>query len=311
MLVANAYYLQDDIGQGAPQHVAAALDDARAMGFGAVRAWAFNDNPDKSSRMWNGLTEPVEAGFRALDQAVAMAAERQLRLILALHDYWPAYGGMAQWLRWRGQAIDNRANPSSYAARFYGDPVLRDAYRRRCELIIDRTNSVSGVRYGDDPTIAIWELMNEARAAPADWIAFAAESVRRVGRQLVALGDEDALDAPELDVASLHLYPEKAGAARGDEERFGLQRLTEAARRVTRPLVLGEFGLSAGDLSRDRRRAAYGNWLAHARDLRLAACAPWMLAYAARPDDFEHFSFYRGGEYDDVFAGAARALADT
>src|SRR6266511_4592467 len=96
-LLANAYYLQDEAGQGAPQYTEAALDAARALGAEVVRAWAFNDRPDKQSRMWSDLTTPVEDGLRALDFAVDAAGRRGLRLILALHDYWPAYGGMAQW----------------------------------------------------------------------------------------------------------------------------------------------------------------------------------------------------------------------
>src|SRR5689334_17410788 len=123
-LLANAYYLQDEVGQGAPGYTENALDFARQLGAQVVRTWAFNDRPDKSSRMWSDLTTPEEDGLRALDFAVAAASRRGLRLILALHDYWPAYGGMAQWLRWRGIAVDNTDPPVGYAAHFYADAQL-------------------------------------------------------------------------------------------------------------------------------------------------------------------------------------------
>jgi mannan endo-1,4-beta-mannosidase len=309
-LLLNAYYLQDEAGQGAPAHTEAALDGARALGAEVVRAWAFNDRPDKASRMWSDLTTPVEEGLRALDFAVAQAGQRGLRLILALHDYWPAYGGMAQWLRWRGVAVDNREPPAGYAARFYGDGQLREAYRRRVRTLLGRVNTISGVRYGADPTILAWELMNEARHAPADWVSFAAECVRAEGQQLVALGDEDALDSADLDLASLHFYPEKHGASPGDELRFGTVAITEAARRVTRPLVVGEYALASTGLSLARRQHAWRAWFEAARtEPLIAGMGPWLLGYAGRPPDDERFIFYPGGDYDHVLLEAAHSFS--
>ena len=308
-ILANAYYLQDEIGQGAPENCAAALDDAVALGAAVVRAWAFNDNPDKTSRMWNGLDQPMESGFVALDRAVAAAGRRDLRLILALHDYWPSYGGMAQWMRWRGIAVGNEQSPADYAAQFYGDSQLRDAYRLRVTTLLDRRNSVTGVRYGDDPTILAWELMNEARQAPADWVSFAAGCVRDRSRQLVSLGDEEARDSPDLDLASLHFYPEKQGAAVGDEARFGAARITQAAHHVTRPLIVGEFGIASGRLPVAERREIYAGWFECAREQGVAGIGPWMLAYAGRTPDSEGFSYYRGGEYDGIIGAAVADLA--
>ena len=307
-VLANAYYLQDEIGQGAPGHAAAALDDAQALGMAVVRAWAFNDNPDKQSRMWNSLDQPMESGFVALDQAVALAAARGLKLILALHDYWPSYGGMAQWLRWRGVAVAADASPTSYADRFYHDVQLRDAYRLRVTTLLDRRNTVTGLRYGDDPTVLAWELMNEARAAPVDWIAFASGCVRARACQLISVGDEEALDSSDVDLASLHFYPEKQGAAPADDGRFGRERIVRAAHRVTRPLIVGEFGVSAGRHDVATRRRIYGSWFTEARDLGVAGIGPWMLAYAERPLDSERFSFYRGGEYDEIIRTAVSDL---
>jgi mannan endo-1,4-beta-mannosidase len=311
-LLANAYYLQDEAGQGQPHYTEAALDAARALGCEVVRAWAFNDRPDKQSRMWCDLTTPVEAGLRALDFAVAAAGSRGLRLILALSDYWPAYGGIAQWLRWRGVAVDNATPPSQYAGRFWGDSQLREAYRVRVRLLLDRRNSITGVRYGDDPTVLAWELMNEARQAPLDWVSFAAESVRSSGAQLISLGDEQARDSADLDLASLHFYPEKHGANSGDEIRFGVAAITEAARLVTRPLIVGEFALSSGHLPLSRRQHAYRAWLQTARgEPNIAGIGPWLLGYPERPPDEERFMFYPGGDYDQLLRDGARALAES
>jgi hypothetical protein len=306
-LLVNAYYLADEVGQGHVEHALEALDAAVALGVPVVRTWAFNDAPWKPSRMQDGLGVAHEPGLRALDLVVAEAARRGLRLILPLLDYWPSYGGIAQWLAWRGQPVapDERMFPERYAARFFGDRQLRDAYRARVRSLGDRINSVSGVRYGDDATVLAWELMNEARQAPDDWIAFAAAVVRDHCRQLVALGDEGARDSPDLDLASLHFYPEKHGAARGDETRFGCAAIVEATRRVTRPLIVGEFGLRDDGLAPVARAHAFRQWLACAADEGVAGMGPWLLGYRARPTAWdEHLTFYAGGEYDALLREA-------
>lgn len=306
-LIANAYYLADEVGQGHPEHAVEALDAAVALGLAVVRTWAFNDAPWKASRMQDDLGVAHEPGLRALDWVLAEAARRGLRLMLPLCDYWPSYGGVAQWLAWRGQPVPpaDRAHPERYAARFFGDGQLRDAYRARVTALLGRVNTITGVRYGDDATVLAWELMNEAREAPDDWIAFAAGAVRAECRQLVALGDESARDSPELDLASLHFYPEKHGAARGDEARFGCAAVVAAARRVTRPLVVGEFGLRDDGLPLDARRQAYRAWLACAGAEGVAGIGPWLLGYRARPSGWdERFTFYAGGDYDALFRAA-------
>ena len=212
---------------------------------------------------------------------------------------------MARLARHTPVADADRAHPERYAARFYGDPQLRDAYAARVRQLATRKNTITGVRYGADATILAWELMNEPRDAPDDWIAFAAEAVRTHCAQLVGLGDEAARDSPDLDLASLHFYPEKHGGA-GDEERFGCAAITQAARRATRPLVVGEFGLRHDGLPLAARQAAYAAWFAWAaEEPGVVGMGPWLLGYRARPPDWdEGFTFYAGGDYDATFRDA-------
>jgi mannan endo-1,4-beta-mannosidase len=306
-VLGNAYYLADEIGQGHPEHAVEALDAAVALGLPVVRTWAFNDAPWKASRMQDDLATPYEPGLRALDRVVAEAGRRGLRLILPLADYWPAYGGIAQWLAWRGApvAAEDRDHPERYAARFFGDSQLRDAYAERVRQLAARANTITGARYGDDGTILAWELMNEPRDAPDDWIAFAAATVRGHCRQLVALGDEAARDSPDLDLASVHFYPEKHGATRGDEERFGCAAILQAARRATRPLLVGEFGLRNDGLPLAARQQAYAAWFACAADEGVVGMGPWLLGYGARPPEWdEQYTFRRGGDYDATLRDA-------
>jgi hypothetical protein len=147
--------------------------------------------------------------------------------------------------------------------------------------------------------------MNEPRDAPDDWIAFAAAAVRADCAQLVAIGDEGARDSPDVDLASLHVYPEKHGAARGDEARFGAAAIVQAARRVTRPLIVGEFGLHGDRLPLAERQRAYAEWFAVAAAEGVAGIGPWLLGHTSRPPDWdEHFTFQAGGDYDATLRDA-------
>ena len=74
------------------------LDETRAAGLSVLRTWAFCDGAE-----WNALQpapgEWDERVFAALDWVVAQTSARGLRLVLALTNYWAAYGGIKQYVR--------------------------------------------------------------------------------------------------------------------------------------------------------------------------------------------------------------------
>ena len=74
------------------------LDQAKAAGLTVIRTWAFCDGAE-----WNALQpapgEWDERVFAALDWLLAEAGTRGLRVILALTNYWAAYGGIKQYAR--------------------------------------------------------------------------------------------------------------------------------------------------------------------------------------------------------------------
>ncbi len=46
---------------------------------------------------------------------------------------------------------------------FYRDPATRALVKRHFDVVVNRVNAYSGVRYGDDPTIMAWDVINEPR----------------------------------------------------------------------------------------------------------------------------------------------------
>lgn len=168
----NNYYL----GYKSEAMVDAVLDDAAEAGFDVVRTWGSQDfqNPDGSGSVhqnfegvwyqaWDAAAgRPVvntgADGLQKLDYAIAAAGERGLKLVIAFVNNWNAFGGMDQYVRWAG--LDEHAD-------FYTDATIRGWYKNWVSTLLNRTNSITGVKYKDDPTILSWELANEPRCTSA------------------------------------------------------------------------------------------------------------------------------------------------
>ncbi|MEU1972707.1 cellulase family glycosylhydrolase [Microbacterium sp. NPDC019599] len=168
----NNYYL----GYKSPAMVDAVLDDAKAAGFDAIRTWGSQDyqNPDGTGSVhqnfegvwyqaWDAAAgKPVvntgADGLQKLDYAIAEAGERGLKLVIPFTNNWNAFGGMDQYVRWAG--LDEHAD-------FYTDPTIKSWFKSWIETLLNRTNSITGVMYKDDPTILSWELANEPRCTSA------------------------------------------------------------------------------------------------------------------------------------------------
>jgi mannan endo-1,4-beta-mannosidase len=107
-------------------------------------------------------------------------------------NYWDEYGGVAQYLRWR-------ALPERERHRVYVEPELLEDFRGYATRLAQRVNTLTGVRYADDPTIMAWEVMNEPRGdgladggeAMTRFLVGVAEELHRAApHQLVLAGDE-------------------------------------------------------------------------------------------------------------------------
>ena len=93
-----------------------------------------------------------EAVFQGLDYALAQARARGLRLIVCLEDYWLSVDRYVPWSPTAGSKTD-----------FYTDWTIRRLYKSHLRTFVSRVNTVTGIRYREDPTIFAWDLMNEPR----------------------------------------------------------------------------------------------------------------------------------------------------
>ena len=294
----NNYYLM----YSTQAQVDAILETSAANGFKVVRTWAWIDIglADGSQSVagkqngiyfhyWNGIQPAFnddDNGLKRLDYVIYKAGLTGTKLILPFTNNWTDFGGMDQYVRWRGA--------KSHDA-FYTDLVIRGWYQDYIAHLLNRVNSYTGIAYKDDPAIMGWELANEPRCQGSgvypttsactttvltNWAAEMAAFVKSVDpNHLVSAGDEGfycKADAPRndwtlnctqgvdtialaqaaaIDWMSFHLYP--VGWSKSIE--WGTEWVKshfDDAAAIGKPALMGEFGYESGNA----RLPAYKLW---------------------------------------------------
>jgi mannan endo-1,4-beta-mannosidase len=226
--------------------------------------------------------------LKGLDFLLAEMARRDMKAVIYVNNFWDWSGGMPAYLNWvgngpwfqQGDAKHPWPEYADYSARFYADTKANALFRRYLTSLVQRTNSVTGQPYRDDPTIMAWQLANEPRPggteANADtllppyyaWIRETSALIKSLDpRHLVCTGSEGsmgclrseacALEAHKpatIDYVTLHVWPNNwswidpknqpatydAGEARCREY---VTRHIALAKSLNKPLVIEEFGL--------------------------------------------------------------------
>jgi mannan endo-1,4-beta-mannosidase len=259
------------------------LKQAADKGIKVVRVWAFAEGgPNDVQPMADFADWPRHHSFRFapdkwnedafvhLDKVIAEAAKNKIYVQLCLTNWWRDTGGVTQYLRWAGinDAADDKypfGINNERAVLFYTNPETRRLYREHVERLIKRTNSVTGVKYRDDPTIFAWELMNEAQvitggwAERRAWFAEMSDYIKSLdpnhlvtpgawGYRTSAERREWLADhrLPSIDYCDVHNYPRPDHNSFVDSptalKEFIANRAA-AALSISKPLVMGEFGM--------------------------------------------------------------------
>lgn len=262
---ANIDPLHGDINRPRRAEIVRALADD---GLTVARVWVLGEGAP-NAKDWSRSFELLRAGplefleepLIQLDHVLHEARRSGVRVILTLANHWADYGGVPQYLKWLGLPVD--ASGLQQEA-FYSDERALALYFMHIERLLGRRNTVTGVRYIDDPTIFAWELMNESQVQ-----SDAAKEARRrvfaqVARFIKARDPNHLVGAgllgystraertewlrvhalPEIDYADSHLYLQNSEAEPGLlRMRQLLDDRVQLGRFVLRkPLIIGEFG---------------------------------------------------------------------
>jgi mannan endo-1,4-beta-mannosidase len=239
------FYLGSPGSTGDRERLRRELDRLRSLGIGNLRILAASE----ASYMPRAVTPALQRAPGVLDDSLlagldfllAEMAERDMRAVLYLTNYWEWSGGMVQYNVWAdgGPGVDPE-DPAlgwpafmNFAASFYTNVRANALYRTYIRNLVTRENTVNGRPYATDPTIMSWQLANEPRPGTlgpegekniepyAAWIEGTASYIHSLDTvHLVSSGSEGvtgSLLSPELfvrthrtgaiDYLTFHLWP--------------------------------------------------------------------------------------------------------
>lgn len=273
--------------------------------FRVMRVWGFNDigladgtnsvdpqNITTYFHYWDGEKPAYNDGangLEKLDYVIASAKRHGIKLVIPFVNNWASFGGMDQYVRWADAA---------YHSDFYTNPTIKQWYRDWVTHLLERTNIHTGLKYKNEPTIAFWELANEARCEAAgqypvgpdcttetiaSWAREMAAFVKSIdSNHLLGFGDEGFMcDPPGVADTAHFAYDCSTGDARaiaqiedidvvglhlypdhwGTDPDWATEYLrahVDLANEVGKPLFLGEYGWRGPSA---HRNAVFHQWL--------------------------------------------------
>lgn len=214
-----------------------ALETIRLVGGKAARTYVITVKRDSDKpgtiKYVEGPGRFNERAFMTLDTVLAIANQTGVRLIIPFVDNWKWMGGRPQYAAFRGKDQD----------AFWTDEQIRADFKKTIEYVLNRENTVTATAYKDDKAVLAWELGNELRAVPPEWVAEMAAYVKSIDKNhLVNDGIQSAtipdwlLHMPEVDILSTHHYE---GHPDGMLEHI---RTSADKARGKKPYYIGEFG---------------------------------------------------------------------
>jgi mannan endo-1,4-beta-mannosidase len=262
------------------------LDRLQALGVNNLRILAGTEGPD--TEPWRIVPSLQKAPGEydqdllvGLDFLLSEMGKRGQTAVVILNNFWNWSGGMSQYLRWAGADPIPYPPPAdggswntfeAYTAKFYSNDAAMTMFNNFLKMIVTRTNSVTGIRYADDPTIMSWELANEPRGMDNTdkfntWIDQTSKLIKSLDpHHLVTTGCEGTVGGAGLDFvrnhsykgidyATSHVWVQNWGyydpmnsaqtypQAVAFMEDYVDTQITDA-KKVKKPVVLEEFGLA-------------------------------------------------------------------
>lgn len=226
-----------------------------------------------------------------LDFLLAEMAKRDMKAVVYLTNFWEWSGGMVAYeYLTRSEYIDmnDPAHPwpayADYSARFYSNEQSKALYWAYAEMLLTRTNTVTGRAYNEDATVMSWQLCNEPRPGGSvengkanakayyDWIEETARRIRGLApHHLISLGHEGTRGAVDdvdmtlrahrvVDYVTAHIWPQNwswidpadlPGSYLAGEAlvRDYIDTHIALAAQLGKPLVFEEFGFPRDEIA--------------------------------------------------------------
>lgn len=108
-----------------------------------------------------------EDGLRRLDYVIKQAEEHNMKLVITFTNYWEAFGGMGQYVKWyqmsQGKSVGNSKVDEKDTCDFYTNETIKGWYKDYIKTLLNHTNYYTGEKLMDSEAVFSWELSNEPR----------------------------------------------------------------------------------------------------------------------------------------------------
>ncbi len=289
--IPNLHYVEDDMRfeQSMPFRLPDAfeIDDAlgaiEQTGGQVVRTYTLAvkkaDDPPDLPRYILGPGQFNEEAFKTLDGVIAAAHRHHVRLIIPFVDQWSWWGGTAELAAFRGKKPEE----------VWTDPQVIEDFKNIITFVVNRVNTVTGVRYRDDKAILAWETGNELHSPPAWTRQMAAHITSLDSQHLVLDGTHrevllpSSLEESNIDLVQTHHYEK--------DPRMMIAHIVESAKlaKGRKPYFVGEFGFLGTE--------ALCAVMDTVRDQKLAGALLWSLRYRSREGGFYWHHEPAGGDW--------------
>jgi mannan endo-1,4-beta-mannosidase len=330
------------------------MSDAAAMKLRVFRLWAFLDCGTKTGDLtftnnadglgqknncyiqyWDPVTRAPayntgDNGLKKLDYIIYKASQNGVKVWLPFTNNWIDFGGMKQYCLWLG--LSNKDD-------FYTNPTIKQYYKNYISMLLNRTNTYTGIKYKDDPTIFAWELANEPRCESdttgntlVNWATEMSQYVKSIDpNHMVDVGDEGfynipyaqgedrsycshgssgvdfirLLKIPTIDFGSYHLYPDSWNTT-ADWGTTWIKNHIKDGIQIGKPVVLGEYGMKSN------KDSIYQTWHNAVLAMNGAGANFWMLA-GVKDDgtmypDYDGFTVYYPSATATVITNFANSM---
>ncbi|MBQ7878252.1 MAG: cellulase family glycosylhydrolase [Bacteroidaceae bacterium] len=263
------------------------LDKLKEMGIENLRILAGADAGSANANSVKPYLQPSPGVLNdtlliGLDYTLAELEKRGMTAVIYLTNSWDWSGGYGFYLRECGYGDSPNASGEGYneyvrySAQFVKDERAKELYLNQVKTIVSRTNSITGRKYSEEPSIMAWQICNEPRPfskegkqAFAEWIATTAATIKSIdGNHLVSTGSEglygcetdeelcEKIHADKnIDYLTIHIWPLNWGWASRTEPDSSIYNACressryialhmEMSKRINKPLVIEEFGYS-------------------------------------------------------------------
>lgn len=290
-LGANYWYgmnLASTASGGDRERLKRELDQLQALGITNLRVMAATEGPDTEPNRVRPSLQPAPGIYdvellEGLDFLLAEMAKRNMTAVLVMTNFWEWTGGMGQYISWVDGVKIPYAPPAGdgdwdsfqkFSSSFFSHKKANRLYRKHLKFMINRENTVNGLKYKEDPTIMAWQLGNEPRGytnieAYRKWVHKTAGYIKRQDKNhLLSIGSEGNTGShhagnnfyedhlsPRIDYATMHIWiqnwawfdpenwEETLPGAMEKAEAYLLDHIA-AAQRLNKPMVLEEFGVA-------------------------------------------------------------------